>query len=333
MIWQNMILIDNEGITDPALNLAIEEYAVRHFDSSHSYLLLYINQPSVILGKHQNVFQEVNLRYVFEQNIPILRRLSGGGAVYHDSGNLNFCFITNHAIQDFNNYRRFVQPIFELLRESGASAGLNERNNIILNGLKVSGNAQFSSRGRMLSHGTLLFESDLNAVSQALLINREDHIESRATRSIPSPITNIRPHLKQAISIRSFKEIISDRLSGKNPARYNFSTREWQEIHQLSENKYRAWEWNFALSPECRVHRRRSFADHSRELGMEVKAGRIRTYKMLHTANERSMDRFIESAITGMRFHFADIDEKIRSFERLFFKSNWAKSDWLNLFF
>ncbi|MEJ2543470.1 MAG: lipoate--protein ligase family protein [Calditrichaceae bacterium] len=137
-----MYYIDNNSNIDPWLNLALEEYAVRHLDRNNDYLLLYVNDPSIIIGKHQNVLEEVNQIKAGESEIPIIRRISGGGTVYHDSGNLNFSVVTNQTLKNFNKYLNFLKPILEVLSDLRLEPSLNERNNILINGKKISGNAQ-----------------------------------------------------------------------------------------------------------------------------------------------------------------------------------------------
>src|SRR5690554_2341039 len=161
-----MIFIDNEGNNDPHLNLALEEYIVRNFKDK-DYLLFYINEPSIIIGRNQNTLEEINQSYVEENGIHVVRRISGGGAVYHDLGNLNFSFITNYDKKSLNNFRKFTEPIINVLQSLEVNAELKGRNDIVADGRKISGNAQFSTAKRMFSHGTLLFDSNLSEVANA----------------------------------------------------------------------------------------------------------------------------------------------------------------------
>lgn len=163
-----MLFIDNKGITDPRINLAIEEYALKNLDINETYLLFYINEPSIIIGKNQNTIEEINTKYVEENGIHIVRRLSGGGAVYHDLGNLNFSFITKDDGDSFHNFLKFTEPVTAALKNLGVNAELSGRNDIVVEGRKISGNAQFSTKGRMFSHGTLLFDSEIESVVSAL---------------------------------------------------------------------------------------------------------------------------------------------------------------------
>ena len=168
-----MLFVDNQNEHDPAVNLALEEYVLRNAQTDEDLLLFYINAPSIIIGRHQNTLEEINRDYVEEHGIHIVRRLSGGGAVYHDLGNLNFSFLTGYQPENFRNFKKFTEPVIRALAKLGVLAELNGRNDILVDGRKVSGNAQYLSKNRMVSHGTLLFNSDLSHVTGALHVKDE----------------------------------------------------------------------------------------------------------------------------------------------------------------
>ncbi|MBD3224312.1 MAG: lipoate--protein ligase, partial [Caldithrix sp.] len=241
-----LIYIDNHDQTNPYLNLALEEYAVRHLDvSRHAYLFLYVNDPCVVVGKHQNVLEEVNLKTAAQYHIPVIRRISGGGAVYHDQGNLNFSYITRHTLKDFNNYRKFLQPIIEVLESYGLHIDITERNNLHVDGNKVSGNAQFSSREHMLSHGTLLVDSDISSMQALLKTSLSQRFHSRSTKSISSTVTNLADHTALPFSIPGLKNDLIKVLCGSNPAYHTFSEPELQTIRSWAINRYQSWAWNY----------------------------------------------------------------------------------------
>lgn len=186
-----MYFVDNKGITDPRINLAIEEYLLKTMDvDQNPFLLFYINEPSIIIGKNQNTAEEINTDYVDSNGIHVVRRLSGGGAVYHDHGNLNFSFITKDDGNSFRDFRKFTEPVVKALQDMGVNAELSGRNDLLAEGRKISGNAQFATRGRMFSHGTLLFDTKMDEVVSALKVNKEK-IESKGIKSIRSRVANI----------------------------------------------------------------------------------------------------------------------------------------------
>ena len=185
-----MLFIDNKGITDPAVNLALEEYALKHINTGEDFLLFYINEPSIIIGKNQNTVEEINGAYVKEHGIHVVLRLSCGGAVYHDLGNLNFSFITKDDGQSFHNFRKFTEPVVQALHSLGVDAQLTGRNDIQVGERKFSGNDQFVTKGRMFSHGTLMLASEIENVVSALNVN-QDKIKSKGVKSIRCRVANI----------------------------------------------------------------------------------------------------------------------------------------------
>src|SRR5690625_1036435 len=199
--------IDNKGITDPYINLAIEEYVLKNFGEKYTYLLFYVNEPSIIVGKNQNSVEEINTDYVDENNIKVVRRLSGGGAVYHDLGNLNFSFITKDDGDSFHNFAKFTEPVVQALNKIGVPAELVGRNDLQIEGRKFSGNAQFSTKGRMFSHGTLMLDSEIEHIVSALNVKKEK-IESKGIKSIRSRVANISEYLDTPLSMEEFKTLI-----------------------------------------------------------------------------------------------------------------------------
>ncbi len=184
---------DGKEITDPTINLAIEYHLLNNVVLDEPILLFYINEPSIIIGRNQNTIEEINTEYVEKNNIHIVRRFSGGGAVYHDYGVFCFCFITQDDGDSFRDFGKFTEPIIESLHKMGVEgAKLEGRNDLLINGQKFSGNAMYSKDGRMTAHGTIMFDSDIEEVVNALKV-RKDKIESKGIKSIRSRVTNIKP--------------------------------------------------------------------------------------------------------------------------------------------
>ena len=241
-----MILIDQRDNTDPYVNAAIEEYLARHFPAAaDDLLLLYINSPCVVVGKNQSIYKEVNHAYL-RGGGTVVRRISGGGTVYHDAGNLCFAILSDFDESKVNNYRYFNQPIVDVLRQAGISAEFNKRNDIIWNDKKISGNAQFTDRKRILSHGTILVNADLDRLRAALSPNPYS-IESKAVASVRSSVMNLTQgsgRFATAESLRSYLEQelpITDRVS--------LSDDQWSQIQDLAETKFRAFDWLWGRNP------------------------------------------------------------------------------------
>lgn len=248
-----MRFLDNGNIHDPALNLALEEYALRSLPAEHDYLLFYVNEPSIIIGKNQNTAEEVNEEYVRNNGIHVVRRLSGGGAVYHDLGNLSFSFITKDDGKSFHNFRKFTEPVVSALRKLGVEAELTGRNDLQVGERKISGNAQFASKGRMFSHGTLLFYSEVDAIVSALNVNPAK-FESKATKSVRSRVANISEFLKEPMTLDSFKRFLLKSIFGEGLIpRYELTEADWEAVRRLADERYRNWDWNYGRSPAFNV--------------------------------------------------------------------------------
>lgn len=327
-------LIDNADSQDPAVNLALEEYAVRHLDISHDYCFLYINQPCIVLGRHQNAFEEINYPYVLQNRIPVHRRISGGGTVFHDPGNLSFSFITRYDKKKFNNYVYFNRSIIDALNALKIPAELNGRNDIVIGEKKISGNAQFTSLNRMLSHGTLLFNAMLETLSEALKAPPYQ-VTSRAIKSVRSRVTNISEYLDHSFDIHRFTNLIKEFIFGQvNPIPvYSFDETEWDEIRNLATEKYRTWDWNFGESPPFRMEKQALIGSETVIVQVAVEKGRLVSIDLAGSQLKAAQLKELNDILNGTRF----IPEELnKSLEKLNF-SRWPvginKNIILNLLF
>ncbi len=288
-----MYLIKTPHITDPKINLAIEEFAVRNLDASKEYLFIYSNAPSIIIGKNQNPFQETNWPFIEKKNIEIVRRISGGVTVYHGPGNINFSFITQSSKENFNKYTRFLEPIVHTLNSLNVKAQINKRNDLVIGERKISGNAQFTSRNRLLSHGTLLYNADLATISNALN-SPCSSIISKSTKSVHSKVTNIYDYLEKKTDIESFKNILTKGLLGafSFDGHLEFDQVQWNEIKSLAAEKYSSWDWNWGRTPKF------NFLIENNDLkfkaSLDISGGRIKKIEF------QSGDRKLKNCLDGL---------------------------------
>ncbi len=327
-----MIFIENEGITDPRINLALEEYALRNFGESEDYLLFYINGPSIIIGRNQNTLEEINDEYVRENGIHVVRRMSGGGAVYHDEGNLNFSFITNYKKENLHNFKKFTKPVIQVLKGMGVEAEMSGRNDILAEGRKISGNAQFSTGKRMFSHGTLLFNSDLEEVTRALDV-KMSKIESKGHKSVRSRVANISEFLEEEISVSEFRQRLLDGLYRERDhfETYHLTDDEWKAVHELKDEKYGNWDWNFGRSPEFNIQRTKRFPVGEIDLRLDVEKGHIRNLKIYGDFFGKEPVNEIERILKDVRYEPSDIEIALNGIDVKEYFGDVKKAEFLEL--
>ena len=243
--------------TDPGFNLAVEEYVFDHLPKDRMYFMLWQNDNAVIIGKHQNTLAEINESYVRQQGIRVVRRLSGGGAVYHDMGNLNYTIIADADDGGQLDFPRFCRTVLHALERAGVHAELNGRNDMTIDGKKFSGNAQYTKNGRIMHHGTILFDSNPDVLTRALQVDPAK-IQAKGVKSVRSRVTNVRPHLPQDLILPQFRKLLLESVLEEIPGEpYYLTPEDLNEISRLKETRYDTWEWNFGHSPACTVQKRR----------------------------------------------------------------------------
>jgi lipoate-protein ligase A len=298
-----MIYVDNGSTTDPRVNLALEEYLLRHLETDEDILLFYINAPSIIIGRNQNTLEEINHEYVQANGIHVVRRLSGGGAVYHDLGNLNFSFITNYEASNFRNFRKFTKPVIEVLHSLGVMAELSGRNDILVAGRKISGTAQYSTSRRMFSHGTLLFDSQLEHVVEALRV-KMSKISSKGIKSVRSRVANISEFMRESMTIEAFRQQLLEGIFAgySSIPQYRLTAEDWQGIHKLVEERYSQWDWNFGRSPDFNVQRTQRFAFGEIDAHIDVQHGRIEVVRFFGDFLGNGDLTELEARLQGVRY-------------------------------
>ena len=269
-----MYLLENDR-TDPAWNLALDEYLLTRFPGE--VLTLWRNGPSAIIGKNQNAMEEIDLDFVRAHQITVVRRLTGGGAVFHDLGNVNYTLVQPCGTGDFNNYAKFTKPIVEFLATLGVKAERSGRNDLLVDGRKFSGNAQAVRDGRILHHGTLLFSADLSRLSGALR-PRDIKLSGKGVKSVSSRVTNLADHLPAPMDVEEFlsrlRAYFLDTVPDLEP--YALTQDERAAVDALCREKYQTWDWNFGAAPQYAWTRAAKFPYGLVEVHLDVDRGSIR---------------------------------------------------------
>lgn len=297
--------------TDPWFNLAAEEYVLKHFNDD--VFMLWRNHNAIIVGKHQNTLAEINLDYVKEKNIKVVRRMSGGGAVFHDLGNLNFTFIMNGEEGHLVDFRRFTLPIIDVLRKLDIDAKFEGRNDLTISGLKFSGNAEHVFKQRVLHHGTLLFSSLMSDLSNALKVNPLKY-RDKAVKSVRSRVTNISEHLKQELDVLQFRDLVMEHIMDIYPdcELYDYTPEDLRQINELVKEKYSTWEWNYGYSPSYDLEKMIRTNGGFIEFHLNVAQGIIKEIKIYGDFFSRHEISEVESLLRDTRHDEAVILKKLK---------------------
>lgn len=293
-----MIYIESDS-RDPYFNLALEEYVFEHFDRAQEYFLLWQNANTIVVGKFQNTAEEVNQEFVDQNNIKVARRLSGGGAVYHDDGNLNFTYIVDQGDRDLFSFEAFAAPVIRALKTFGLDAEFTGRNDLLLHGRKISGSSQYVKKGRIMNHGCIMLDSNVANVADALK-PKEAKFESKSIKSVRSRVTTINANLAEPISMETFKAaIVREIESSENMERYTLTAEDLQAIEKLRCKKYATWDWNYGKSPVYDYRQERKFDFGLVSVNAQIKQGIIEEIRIFGDFFGNGDIRELEEALAG----------------------------------
>ena len=296
-----MLIIDNTS-TNPYFNIALEEYLLK--ESKEDIFMLYVDDPSIIVGKHQNTLAEINYKQIQENKIAVVRRISGGGTVYHDKGNLNFTFIANGKEGHMVDFKRYTEPIIQVLRSIGIDVKLEGKNDLRVNNLKISGNAEHVFRNRVLHHGTILVSANLENLSAALKVDPTNYTD-KAVKSIRSKVANINSFLKTPISVIELKTSIFKAIQELHISEnYSITENDSEKVKRLITEKFSTWQWNYAYSPKYEFRNSDIVNGENTEIYLEVENGIIKDAKI--TNNQE-----LQELVTGCNHEFNNILEQI----------------------
>ncbi|ACZ01668.1 lipoate--protein ligase [Streptobacillus moniliformis] len=308
-----MKYIINES-NDTAYNIALEEYAFKKLLNEDMIFLLWINKPSIIVGRHQNTIEEINKEYVRDNNIEVVRRISGGGAVYHDYNNLNYTIISKEDENRAFDFKSFSIPVIKTLESLGVKAEFTGRNDLEIDGKKICGNAQAYINGRIMHHGCLLFDVDLSVLSKALKVSK-DKIESKGVKSVRARVTNIVDELPNKITVEEFKDLLLDYMKKEYPemTEYVFSEEEIAEINKAKEEKFGNWDWNYGKSPEYNLTRSMKFEKGKIEVFVNVIDSKIENIKIYGDFFGIEDVSAVEDVLRGAKYEQKEVLERLNS--------------------
>lgn len=291
---------------NPYFNLALEEYVFDCLPRDESYFMLWQNTNTIVIGKYQNTVEEINQEYVDANGISVARRLSGGGAVYHDAGNLNFTFVVDDKdVSDFN-FKVFVIPIINTLKRFGVEARFNGRNDITIGDKKFSGNSQYVKRGRVLHHGCIMLDSNLANVADALQV-KEAKFTSKNAKSVRSRVTTINANAPAPISMEAFKNALKEEILGDGDLKpYELTERDLAKIEEIQREKYETWEWNYGKAAAYTMVREEKFPAGLVTVHMEAQDGRISELRLYGDFFGNGEIQDVEKALKG-----AALDESL----------------------
>lgn len=299
---------------DPAYNIALESYAFRELVGEDELFLLWINEPAIIIGKHQNAIAEINKEYTDSHGIHVVRRLSGGGAVYHDLNNLNYTIISNKADEGAFDFKTFSKPVIDTLATLGVKADFTGRNDLEIDRKKICGNAQAYYKGRMMHHGCLLFDVDMSVLADALKVSK-DKIESKGVKSVRARVTNINNELPQKMTVLEFKDAILNQMKKEYPdmEEYVLSEDELKHIQDIRDSQFGTWDWTYGETP-----------DYTIERNVRYPAGKITSFAKVEKSVIESIKIYgdffgigdvsdIETLLVGTRYEYKDVLAKLQT--------------------
>lgn len=307
-----MLCIQDKN-TDPYFNLAAEEYMLKNF--TEDVFMLWRNANAIIVGKHQNTLAEINLDYVREKNIKVVRRISGGGAVFHDLGNLNFTFIRTGDEGHLVDFKKFTLPVIEVLQKMGVNAKFQGRNDITIDGKKFSGNAEHVWKNRTLHHGTILYSSVISDLTKALKVNPLK-FKDKAVKSVRSRVTNISEHLEEKMDVTEFSDRIMKQIMEKyeDSGIYEFTPEDIKKIEKIRDEKFALWDWNFGYSPKYNFEKLVKTNGGTLEFHIDVEKGIMKDVKIYGDFFHKYDIGTIEKALSGVQHDPDAIRNKLAEF-------------------
>lgn len=326
---------------DIRTNLATEQYLMNNVNFDEPLVLFYIQKPCIIVGRNQNTLEEVNSKYVKEHGITVTRRISGGGAVYDDLGNISFSFVVNSDNENFGDFKKLTAPIIDALHDMGATtADISGRNDLLVDGKKFSGNAMYTKNDKMFSHGTLAYDVDLDVLTKALNVPK-DKIQSKGIKSVRSRVTNVKPYLKkefQNLTTEEFRDRLilelfhANRMSEIADKEYQLTDEDKAAIQDLNDKYYFNWDWIYGKSPDYQVKNRKHFTMGTVDVRYNISAGKINNIDIFGDYFGQKDSDDIKQALMGQEFKSSNIIDILNRFDLDEYFKGIPHDELINLF-
>ena len=306
-----MLVLKSTSI-NPFYNLALEEYLFEN--SEEDVFMLWQNHNTIVVGQYQNTIEEISNDYVKKNKINVVRRLSGGGAVYHDLGNINFTFITRGEAGSFS-FEHFTKHIRDVLNAYNIKCNFSGRNDLHIGGRKFSGNAQYIKNGKVLHHGTLLYNSNLEVLTKALQAN-QTKMQSKAIKSIHERVTNIKDHMEEDISIEDFMDSLYAEIARLEETKIiNLTEDDEEMIQKKVKERYGTWEWNYGASPKSNLRKTKKHDYGLIDIYLDLVNGHIDKIKIHGDFFARGEMSEIENALVGCKFEDTELRKTLKQFD------------------
>ncbi len=305
-----MIYIENNSL-DPFFNFALEEYLIYELNISDSYFIFWRTEPTLMIGRHQNTIEEVNQDYIRKKKIHVVRRISGGGTIYTDPNGWQFSFIVKNKPSREINFHIYTIPIIQALSKLGVEAKLSGRNDILVEGKKISGNAQYTNHKCVLHHGSILFNTDLEELVKAITAS-DDKIISKGIKSIRERVTNVIDYIDKKIDALEFKERMLQNLLKNTEGTYQLTSKDIERVNEITEKKFRTWDWNYGQSPKFNIVKSKRLEGGKIEFHLDVKKGYIHQCKIHGDFFSKGDVEFISSSLIGCPYREKEIQGKLK---------------------
>lgn len=304
-----MIYVENNSL-DPFFNFALEYYLINELDLSDEYFMFWRTEPTLMIGKHQNTIEEINQDYVKEKNIHVVRRISGGGTIYTDPNGWQFSFIVKNKSSRDIDFNTYTAPVIAALSELRVDAELNGRNDITINGKKISGNAQYSNNECILHHGSILFNTDLDELVKSITVS-DDKIVSKGIKSVHERVTNVVDNLDKKIDTLEFRDLMIGYLLKNVEGTYKLTQEDILRVNEIADNKFRTWEWNYGKSPKFNITKSKRFKGGKVEFKLNVDNGYIEQCKIYGDFFSKGDIETVSHSLIGCPYKEDDIRTRL----------------------